>query len=83
MQGMVCFLYTEEKGCKWRHVGHARGSTNAYIRCLNRPCIGGSIFLIGLLIGQMGNGLEVGFNGSWIIGLKMTRQNKIVIKSNK
>ena len=20
-EGMVCFLYTEEQGCKWRHVG--------------------------------------------------------------
>ena len=30
-------------------------------------------FLIGPLIGQMGNGLEVRFNGGWIIGLKMAR----------
>ena len=63
-----------ERQCKWRHVGHASGNTNTCMGRLNRPCMGESMFfLIGPLIGQMGNGLEVGFNGGWIIGLKMTR----------
>ena len=62
------------------HVGHASGNTSVHVwEKLSRPCMWEGMgfwllfFLIGLLIGQMGNGLEIGFNGSWIIGLKMTR----------
>ena len=74
-EGCVC-KWGENKwacrSCKWKHKCACMGESLAGHAC-GRVWAFGYCFFIGLLIGQMGNGLEIGFNGSWIIGLKMTR----------